>query len=102
LIEVILKNLERIGDKKLMLKWRFIVQSHTNDEQALSMLNRYSNPNQMFYNNEENTNMNNNFNPNMNNNNNYNLNTSAGFMLNNNNFGNMNNNLGNQNQQNNN
>lgn len=39
LVEVILRNLEKIGDKKLILKWKFIVQSHVNDDQGRTILN---------------------------------------------------------------
>ena len=44
LIDIILKNLEKIGDKKLILKWKFIVQSHinANDEAAKSIFNNYN------------------------------------------------------------
>jgi len=39
LVEVILRNLEKIGDKKLIHKWKSIVQPHTNEEYGRNPLN---------------------------------------------------------------
>jgi len=39
LVESILKNLEKIGDKKLIQKWKTIVQSHTSEDCKSLLLN---------------------------------------------------------------
>ena len=38
LLEIILRNLDKIGDKKLILKWRYIVQSHINPDDHNGMM----------------------------------------------------------------
>jgi len=37
IIDMVLKNLERVGDKKLIMKWRFIVQSYISQNEVGNM-----------------------------------------------------------------
>jgi len=43
IIDLVLKNIDRIGEKKLILKWKFIVQSYLTNESLDHQGNLYNN-----------------------------------------------------------